>query len=151
MKNTHICVPKLPLLVDLQLKVGESLLSVRHCPSISRKDVAMVTLSIGIIFLLLTSMHFWVWEALFIFWKGFRNATIDPKFCRRGVVLVMPCQGEKCSGTPFQLPSFWERTSGTVFWHIPSQNYPWVCGILRRWSACASTAYESGPWLSKVW
>jgi hypothetical protein len=36
MKNTaiHVCVLKLPLLVELQHKVGESVLSITSCPSI---------------------------------------------------------------------------------------------------------------------
>jgi hypothetical protein len=33
--------------------------------------------------------------------------------------------GKEGSGMPFQLAS-WERTSGTAFWHVPSQKYSWV-------------------------
>jgi hypothetical protein len=57
--------------------------------------------------------------------RWFRNAKNDPKFGRRMVVLVIPKQGKKGSGTPFRLAYFWERTSGVAFRCLPSPQYPW--------------------------
>jgi hypothetical protein len=62
-------VLKLPLLVELQQKVGELVLSVTSCPETIIletdlnqyvKNVVMVALTRDIMFLLLTCTHFWV-------------------------------------------------------------------------------------------
>jgi hypothetical protein len=66
-------VLNLPLLIDLQ-KIGELVLPVTFCPSIIilenalnqciEKNVVVVTLTTGIMFLLFTCMHIWVWVIL---------------------------------------------------------------------------------------
>jgi hypothetical protein len=45
----------------------------------------------------------------------------DPKFSYN-LVIMMP--GKKFRKT-FRFASFWERTYGTAFRHVPSQKYPW--------------------------
>jgi hypothetical protein len=42
-------------------------------------------------------------------------------------VLVISTPGRKGSGMPFQLASFWERTSGMAFRCVPSEECPWLC------------------------
>jgi hypothetical protein len=67
--HPYMSVLKLPSLVDLQYKIGEVVLSTTSCPSIiisentlvNKKNVLMVTLTTGIMFLLFTCVHFWVW------------------------------------------------------------------------------------------
>jgi hypothetical protein len=63
-------VLKLHLSVDLEQKVGELVISITSCSSIiilentlsqcAEKNVAMVTLTTDIMFLLFTCTHFWV-------------------------------------------------------------------------------------------
>jgi hypothetical protein len=67
-------VLKLPLLVDLQEKIGELVISISSCPTTviletvlnlcTQKNVVVVTLTAGIMFLLFTCMHFRVWGIL---------------------------------------------------------------------------------------
>jgi hypothetical protein len=60
-------VLKLPLLVDLQQKAGELVLSITSCPIIiilENVEVVLVTLTIDITFLPFMCMHFWVWRIL---------------------------------------------------------------------------------------
>jgi hypothetical protein len=64
--HPYMSVLKLPLLVDLQQKVGELLLFAAFCPSlfyktfkfVYRKNVVMATVTTGIMFLLFGCMHF---------------------------------------------------------------------------------------------
>jgi hypothetical protein len=78
----YMSVLKLTLLVDLQQKVGELVLSITSCPSIIIlentyfklvyiKNEVTVTLTTGILFLLFTCMHSCVWE---ISWRWFSFA-----------------------------------------------------------------------------
>jgi hypothetical protein len=76
MKNApYMSVLKLSLLVDLQHKVAELIISITYCPSIiileddtsnwrAEKNVVMITLITGVMFLLFTCMHVWVWGIL---------------------------------------------------------------------------------------
>jgi hypothetical protein len=60
--HPNLSVLKLPLLLDLQQKVCELVLSITSCPSIiileNTLNLVVVTLTVGIMFLLFTSMQF---------------------------------------------------------------------------------------------
>jgi hypothetical protein len=75
-------VLKLPLLVDLQQKEGELVLSITSCPSViilenalklMYKNVVILTFTTGIMFLLFTCVHFWWWE----FYEGVVRVCAD--------------------------------------------------------------------------
>jgi hypothetical protein len=72
-------------------------------------------------------------EALLFFKRKVGSGThSDPKLSwRRGGVSYIDASKKKGgSGTPFMLPSFYERTFGTAFRRVPSQKYPCICAMV---------------------
>jgi hypothetical protein len=53
--------------------------------------------------------------------------------------ICQPMQGKDCSGTPFRLASFWERTSGMAFQHKNTPVYKWL--FPRDWDSYVTWLY----------